>query len=79
MTTQHYCYHCMRYHPASEMRAQHGPKGLRWRCLRSIEAARASTPERDAFGQRQSEENRLKSRHLLLGLHRERQQIALCA
>ena len=34
---------------------------LRWRCIRSIEAARNTAAERDAFGARQTELNRSRS------------------
>jgi hypothetical protein len=36
----------------------HTRQGLRWRCRRSIEAARCTVAERDAFGRQQSEINR---------------------
>jgi hypothetical protein len=37
-------------------------RGERWRCIRSIEAARNNPDERDAFGEQQSELNRARAR-----------------
>lgn len=59
-----YCYHCMTYHPAVQMRRVDTPRGPRWRCIRSIAGAANSTAERDAFGGRQTELNRLRAREL---------------
>lgn len=59
-----YCYHCMTYHPAGQMRRVDTPRGGRWRCIRSIAGASNSTAERDAFGGRQTELNRLRARQL---------------
>ena len=54
-----FCYCCRTHHPKVQMRRFATSKGERWRCLRSIEAARGQPGERDAFGRRQSELNRL--------------------
>ena len=53
-----YCYCCRKHHPKAQMRRFMTRTGERWRCLNSIEAARARPDERDAFGRRQSELNR---------------------
>jgi len=53
-----YCYCCRTHHPKEQMRRFKTRTGERWRCLRSIEAARARPDERDAFGRHQSELNR---------------------
>lgn len=62
MTTKVYCYHCMTYHRPESMQKIMTRCGERWRCVRSIEAARSSTDERDAFGLRQSELNKARAR-----------------
>lgn len=56
-----YCYHCMSYHRPENMRQVTTRAGVRWRCVRSIEAARNTTAARDAFGVRQTELNRSRS------------------
>ena len=45
-----YCYHCGRQHPSSEMRQIETKGGKRWRCIKSINATKKSSVERDAFG-----------------------------
>ena len=59
MSDKLFCYCCRTHHPKDQMRRFATSKGKRWRCLRSIEAARGQPGERDAFGRRQSELNRL--------------------
>ncbi|WP_374242430.1 hypothetical protein [Zoogloea sp.] len=61
MMNKIYCYHCMTYHLPENMRQIMTRTGLRWRCIRSIEAARNTAAERDAFGARQTELNRSRS------------------
>ncbi|MCK6411520.1 MAG: hypothetical protein L6Q55_03745 [Azonexus sp.] len=58
MPEMQYCYCCRVHHPEEEMRRFQTRQGLRWRCIRSIEAAAASRQSRDAFGQEQSRINR---------------------
>ena len=53
-----YCYCCRVHHPRNQMRLFPTTRGQRWRCLRSIEAARSTAQVRDAFGRRQTEINR---------------------
>ena len=72
MSSKVYCYHCMTYHHPEIMRKMVTRSGERWRCIRSIEAARRNPDERDAFGEQQSELNRLKARSSLEGRMLER-------
>ncbi len=58
MTETAYCYHCGTRHPKAEMRQIDTKAGKRWRCIRSIQATKRSTAERDGFGKRVSAENR---------------------
>lgn len=53
-----FCYSCRVHHPASQMLSIQTARGIRWRCIRSFQAAQRSITERDAFGRRQSEINR---------------------
>ena len=53
-----YCYHCRRHHPSGEMRQIETKGGKKWRCIRSIEATRISSAQRDAFGKTVSADNR---------------------
>jgi len=45
-----YCYHCGRHHPRHEVRQIETKGGKKWRCIKSIEATKRGTAERDAFG-----------------------------
>lgn len=45
-----FCYHCGRHHPREEMRQIETKGGKRWRCIKSIVAAKKSSKLRDAFG-----------------------------
>ena len=62
VTTKVYCYHCMTYHRPETMRKMLTRSGVRWRCIRSIEATRGTPEERDTFGEQQSELNRAQAR-----------------
>ena len=53
-----FCYCCRVHHPRDQMHSFLTSQGLRWRCQRSIDAAKASMNERDAFGKQQTEINR---------------------
>lgn len=59
-----FCYCCKTHHPKDEMRRFPTRHGKRWRCIRSIEAAKRSRPERDAFGREQSAINREAARRM---------------
>lgn len=50
MSDTAYCYHCGRHHPKDEMRQIQTKGGKRWRCVKSIQATKQQTAERDAFG-----------------------------
>jgi len=50
MSETAFCYHCGTHHPLEEMRQILTKAGKRWRCLKSIEAAKAEITKRDAFG-----------------------------
>jgi hypothetical protein len=58
MNETEYCCCCRIHHPRAEMRQVKTRQGVRWRCLRSLEAARRAVEERDAFGREQSARNR---------------------
>ena len=58
MSDMTFCYCCRVHHPRDQMRLFPTGKGERWRCLRSIAAARSDRDARDAFGRGQSEINR---------------------
>lgn len=45
-----YCYHCGISHPKEEMRQIFTKGSKRWRCIKSIEAAKNDRAVRDAFG-----------------------------
>ena len=45
-----YCYHCGSHHPREDMRQIETKGGKRWRCIKSINATKKSSVERDAFG-----------------------------
>ncbi len=57
-----FCYCCRTHHPKDQMRLFPTRQGMRWRCIRSIEAAERSRSERDAFGRQQTDINRSASR-----------------
>lgn len=61
MTTR-FCYHCQIWHEESEMRMVESRSGKRWRCVRSIEAAKRSADLRDAFGRKTTERNKADAR-----------------
>ena len=52
-----YCYCCRVHHPRDQMRLYPTRAGHRWRCVRSIEAARLDRQSRDAFGRQQTRIN----------------------
>lgn len=59
-----FCYCCRVHHPSEQMHRFRTRHGFRWRCRRSIEAAKCAISERDAFGKQQSENNRDLAREL---------------
>lgn len=61
MSETRYCYHCGIFHLVEEMRQISTKASKRWRCIQSIEAAKADIAKRDAFGRRMSEINRAEA------------------
>jgi hypothetical protein len=45
-----YCHTCQTYHPIETMRQVMTKKGMRWRCIKTIDAARQTPDKRQAFG-----------------------------
>jgi len=56
MSATKFCYHCAKYHPIEEMRLIATKGGSKWRCLKTIQAVKKTTAERDAFGKKVREE-----------------------
>ncbi len=56
-----YCYHCRLYHPKEEMRQIDTKGGKRWRCIKSIEAAKRDRETREAFGRQMSAINKAQA------------------
>jgi hypothetical protein len=52
-----YCYTCNLQHPMEEMRKVTTAKGMRWRCIKTIVAARLARDKRQEFGARASARN----------------------
>ena len=59
-----FCYCCRTHHPREQMRLFRTRHGFRWRCLRTIDAARRPSGERDEFGRQMTAQNREQSRRL---------------
>lgn len=54
-----YCYHCRMAHPREDMRQVFTKgNGKRWRCIHSIQAAKADRAKREEFGRKVSEANK---------------------
>lgn len=58
MSDSVFCYCCRIHHAKSAMRRFPTRAGYRWRCVRSIEAARQDAPQRDQFGRQQTAANK---------------------
>ena len=58
MSRSIYCYTCNVQHPIEEMRQIVTKKGIRWRCIKTIEAARLARDKRQEFGARTTAKNR---------------------
>lgn len=50
MSETAFCYYCGARHPVEEMRQILTKGGKRWRCIKSIEGAKAAIAKRDTFG-----------------------------
>lgn len=57
-----FCYHCRVHHPKSQMTRYLTTRGYRWRCMRSIQAARQAPALREEFGRFQTALNRNEAR-----------------
>jgi hypothetical protein len=69
-----YCLYCRRSHPREELRQISTKTGKRWRCIHSIENAKGSKDQRDAFGHQVTAENRSETQmqqRLMLGKKRD--------
>lgn len=62
MSNMIFCYHCHAQHPREQMRLVVSKTGKRWRCIMSIEAAKKTRAEREAFGRKVSAENKADAR-----------------
>jgi len=69
MTDQVFCYHCQTKHPREEMRLLVTKTGKRWRCIKSIQAAKADRASREAFGLRMTEANKSEAKSKIRHLH----------
>ena len=50
MSETAFCYYCRARHPVEVMRRILTKGGKRWRCIKSIEGAKAEIADRDTFG-----------------------------
>jgi len=57
-----YCYTCGIHHPLEEMRQIITSNGIRWRCIKTIEASRQARAKRQEFGAQMSAKNKGTSR-----------------
>lgn len=76
MSDTHYCYHCGRHHPKEEMRQIATKGGKRWRCIKSIEATKRGTAERDAFGKQVTANNSTRQSVIMTALQNSEHKIA---
>ena len=53
-----FCYTCQAHHPIEDMRRVVTGGGLRWRCVRTIEAARQAREKRQQFGAQTTANNK---------------------
>jgi len=58
MSKTAYCYTCNAYHPMDEMRQVMTGKGIRWRCINTIRAARQALAKRQDFGTQTTSNNK---------------------
>jgi hypothetical protein len=58
-----YCYHCGKSHPIELMRQLATGTGKRWRCIKSIEAAKVSRETRDDYGRKITKINQADNEH----------------
>ena len=63
-----YCYHCGQHHPKTEMRQIETKGARRWRCIKSIEAAKKGREAREAFGRQTTDTNKAEAQNKLKAL-----------
>lgn len=68
MPPTHFCYHCSKHHPADEMRQVDNKGKKRWRCIKSIEAAKQAKDVREEFGRNVTANNKGDARDKAKGL-----------
>ena len=61
MSDKIFCYHCRTHHPKEEMRQIKTKGGMRWRCIKSIAAAKRNREAREAFGRQMSALNKAEA------------------
>jgi len=59
-----YCYHCSVRHPPEDMRQVSTKGGMRWRCIKSIEAAQQGAEARESFGKKTTADNKASTRSI---------------
>ena len=62
MSKTAYCYTCGGHHPLEEMRQIITSNGMRWRCIKTIEASRQARAKRQDFGAQMTAKNKGNSR-----------------
>jgi len=62
MSKTAYCYTCRIHHPLAEMRQMITSNGIRWRCIKTIEASRQAPAKRQDFGAQMTAKNKGKSK-----------------
>ena len=58
MSKTAYCYICNVQHPLEEMRQILTARGIRWRCINTIKAARQAFAKRQEFGAQTTAKNK---------------------
>jgi hypothetical protein len=61
-----YCYICNVHHSKEEMRQIMTGRGKRWRCIKTIEAARMASSKRQEFGAQTTASNKADWRNIAL-------------
>ena len=61
MAETRYCYHCGTNHPSEQMRQIETKGGLRWRCIKSIDATKRGKEAREAFGRQTTAINKAEA------------------
>ena len=56
-----YCYHCSTHHAEADMRQIDTKSGKRWRCIKSIDAAKQNRTSREAYGRQVTANNKTEA------------------